>query len=307
MPSFSIPLRRANSAFTIVELLVAVAVTAVLVTFMVTVTSNVLSAWNRSSGILSSGNQARTILDQISQDLEGAIIKRGTDVMFAATVQETPVVNSWVSDGFQKPSSNESLRIEPTTRNLSEYRFGQAGVWLRFFTTPSDNNPDSSGQVPLSNISAPRAVAYQISRINVGGGQYSYMLYRSEIPPDQVFSVGYDLSTSYSNSVIRNPTKQWIIGNDVIDFGVRLYARNSSGGLDLLFPTPAAGGTDYAANSTSGYPAVAEVFLRILTPEGVRQLAALDSGAPLTGSWWEIAEQNSQVYTRRIEIKSKGL
>lgn len=296
--------RRCKAAFTIVELLVAVAVTAILVTFMVTVTSNVLTAWNRSSGILSAGNQARTIMDQISQDLEGAIIRRGTDVMFAATLQETAAIGIWGGDA--KPS--DSVMIDPDLP-LTKYKFGRAGVWLRFFTTPSDNTPGSDGQVPLSNISAPRAVAYQISRVDMGGGQFSYMLYRSEIPPDQVFTVGYDLSASYGTSVIRNPTRQWIIGNDVVDFGVRLYARNASGGLDLLFPIDGGlpAGKDFAASTTAGYPAVAEVFLRILSPEGVRQIAALESGRDVGSDWWTIVDQNSQVYTRRIEIKSKGL
>lgn len=305
------PSRSIRAAFTIVELLVAVAVTAVLVTFMVTVTSNVLSAWNRSSGVLSAGNQARTIMDQISQDLEGAIIRRGSDVMFAATIQaDAPSgLGSW--SGVTKPQADSLAVLPPAPgveRALVEHRFGQAGVWLRFFTTPSDNTPDPvSGQVPLSNISAPRAVAYQMQRVDMGGGQYSYLLYRSEVDPEQVFSLGYDLATSYTGGVIRNPSRQWIIGNDVIDFGIRLYERTASGGLTQIFPVKdEAIVGDFAASTTNGYPAVAEVFLRILSPEGVRQLAALEAGS-ITGDWWTIAEQNSQVYTRRIEIKSKGL
>lgn len=331
MSSFLDFRRRANAAFTIIELLVAVAVTAVLVTFMVTVTSNVLSAWNRSSGILSAGNQARTIMDQISQDLEGAIIRRGSDVMFTATLQRSapsdgPVGRQWFAS---KPDRvvrlvgdlpSEQVNGRPSTANaeLTELRFGQAGVWLRFFTTPSDNTPDSTtGEVPLTNISAPRAVGYQLARVDMGGGQFSYLLYRSEVDPQAVFTEGYNLvGGNYiaANGILRSPGRQWIIGNDVIDFGVRLYSRNASGGLDVIFPTSSTG-HEFQSSNTAGYPAVAEVFLRILSPEGVRQIAALEGNRltrpPEYGTdaeyWWAIAEQNSQIYTRRIEIKSKGL
>jgi hypothetical protein len=47
-------------------------------------------------------------------------------------------------------------------------------------------------------------------------------------------------------------------------------------------------------------------MVRILTPEGVRLIQAIEQGT-LQADWWETALRNSQVYTRRIEIKSKGL
>lgn len=360
---------RSRSAFTIVELLVAVGVTAILVTFMVTVTTNVLSAWNRSSGVLSAGNQARIILDQISQDLEGAIIRRGSDVMFAASLQDNPPGNS-----AARPAGTEwAAGAKPVTgsryvRNsgdpsvpppLQDYRFGQAGVWLRFFTTPSDNTA-VGGSVPSQNTSAPRAVSYQLSRVRVGSSsseQISYRLYRSEVRPSHdnatfsarsVFALGYDLFNtdadgynqpsatnsghSFTGSVnnggepgsIRTPDNTQIIGNDVIDFGVRIFERDSTGGLVEVFPvnrrsgntevdvfaaTTATSKTDpysSAGDHLYAYPAVVEVFVRILSQEGVRQITALEQNH-IDGNWWDIAIQNSQVYTRRIEIKSKGL
>jgi len=360
--SHSIAFQSIRSAFTIIELLVAVAVTALLVTFMVTVTTNVLSAWNRSSGVLTSGNQARVILDQLSQDLQGAVIRRGPDVMFAASLQESPPAIAdrppgaeWIANS--KPNSvivGAGVSASPL---LSDTRFGQAGVWLRFFTTPSDNT-EVSGSIPLQNTSAPRAVAYQLSRVKVGSAtseQISYRLYRSEVRPSHdlpvfaarsVFALGYDLfgANAYNQPTntnsghnftgttdnggepgsIRKPDNNQMIGNDVIDFGVRLFERNATGDLIEIFPVDRRVGSNvvpvFAAttdtakrdpfNSTVthsfGYPAVAEVFVRILSQEGVRQLTAFELGL-LEGVWWDIAIQHSQVYTRRIEIKSKGL
>ncbi|MFH1499645.1 MAG: hypothetical protein ABII82_17685 [Verrucomicrobiota bacterium] len=48
-------------------------------------------------------------------------------------------------------------------------------------------------------------------------------------------------------------------------------------------------------------------MIRVLTPEGIRLLEAKEAGEPVPGTWWEIVEQNSQVYTRRIDIKSTAL
>jgi hypothetical protein len=53
-------------------------------------------------------------------------------------------------------------------------------------------------------------------------------------------------------------------------------------------------------------PAVVEVFMRVLTDEGVMQIDNLENGW-ITGDWWDIALKNSKVFTRRIEINSNGL
>ncbi len=115
---------------------------------------------------------------------------------------------------------------------------------------------------------------------------------------------------------IRRPDRNQLIANNVIDFGVRFWTRDASNNLVIAFPKTTAdlrfaATTDTAAAtavgiSNVGFPAVAEVFVRILTDEGVTQIANLEAGR-ITGTWWEIALANSRVYTRRIEIKSTSL
>ncbi len=352
--------KQSAKAFTIVELLVAVSVTAILVTLMVSVTANVLNAWNRSSAVLTTGNQARLILDQLSQDLNGALLKRSGDAMMAATIQPAQTTTGdagigtavWIAAA--KPSGAVSLNYNPLVSmgvDFSDYRFGHAGVWLRFFTIPSDNSSTNT-----KDASAPRAVSYQMSRIRIGGTtsqQVGYVLYRSEVRPNHdtaslqarsVFALGYDLAGAnlYNNPTatnsgdsepgsIRRPDASQIIGNDVIDFGVRFLERLNTGALAEVYPVdrraasassgfnqnfvasniPAAA----AASTAYGYPAVAEVFVRILSSEGVRLINAFEAGlislpagfASDDAYWWELAEQNSKVFTRRIEIRSSAL
>jgi len=365
MNRFALRPRRISAGFTIIELLVAVAVTAILVTLMVSVTVNVLNAWNRSSAVLSTGNQARLLLDQLSLDFEGAVIQRGPDVMMAATIQPnqtTPTGDAAMSEARwtalaaggapyaakTKPfQAAGSLVVNPASNSFEDYRFGQAGVWLRFFSAPSDTN------ATLDRTSAPRAVSYQIVRRRLSAGdQITYQLFRSEVRPfttgvnPSTFSIGYDLfstanpgyntgsATDKDPGNIRRPNVDYIIANDVIDFGVRLLERSAAGVLTEVYPFDRRAGSAtsgynpvFAATSDTtktqpsspgstayGYPDVAEVFVRVLSLEGVRLLNAFEGGQIKTPSgftddayWWELAEQNSKIFTRRIEIRSEAL
>lgn len=392
--TISLSRRKSRAGFTIIELLVSVGITALLVTLMLTIVTNVLNGWNRSSGGLVSGNQARTVLDQIAQDLQGAIIRSDTtNTWLVATIQkdqagagdaalaETGMTSSWtVTGGTGKPTAaNGSFQVDPTSLDLADYRFGQAGVWLRFVATPTAVNSST-------DPSAPRAISYQLMRVRVGSAsadQYSYMFFRSEVTPTATFTAGYDLlgSSSYNTGVstdgvagnIRRPPSSRLIANNVIDFGVKIYGRVSAtsgsgssatpvaydvelfpvprkpdrtatqsapsasnvpysyvatgattvssaynSGSTLLFPTtlvsttfssylgspkdPA--GASLSSASLNAYPVAIEVMIRVLTDEGARQIAALEAGN-ISGDWWAIANANSQVYTRRIEIKSR--
>lgn len=344
---------RSRKGFTIIELLVAVGVTALLVTLMINIVTSILTNWNRSSGSLSSGNQARLALDQISQDLQGAILKNDGNVWLAATIRQNQPVpftghgdESWTTG---KPPT-DSLAVAPSGLSIEDYRFGRGGVWLRFFCTPSGANTASD----LTTISAPRAVAYQILRRQIGGSgsAYVYQLFRSEVTPDVTFAQGYDLyatTNTYSGAsgsvtasgvaeTIRNPVPQNVIASGIVDFGIRLYVKDTndtngdSNTNDPVeaFPvdrtTSTSGSSTYdafaATSSTSsltdpgagtnigkGSPIAAEVMIRVLTPEGIRLIEAFET-TPANfpnDTWWGIVEQNSNVYTRRIDIKSTAL
>ncbi len=358
--------RSSRKAFTIIELLVAVGVTALMVSLMLTIVVNVLGGWNRSSGSLTSGNQARLVLDQIGRDLQSAIIKRdGNGWLVAGIQQDQNTANGsrggsgvpdaqWVATkpsgaGTDTTSLLTSYIVPPgavsgtTVPSIDDYRFGQGGVWLRFFTTsPDSNNGD------LHRISAPRAVAYQIVRLPViqGGTEYRYQLFRSEVRPGHAnaalaarstFAVGYNLmdpanlynvpndtdnfGVLISSGVdqggepgsIRRPDRNQLIANNIVDFGVRLWTRNAAGVLEVAFPRTVADLTFAATTDTAvpnrGFPEMAEVFVRVLTDEGVTQIANLESGLTpdSSGKWWEIALANSRVYSRRVEIKANSL
>jgi type II secretory pathway pseudopilin PulG len=369
---------KGKAAFTLIELMVAIGVTALLVSLMLTITINVMGGWNKSSGSLTSGNQARQVLDMISRDLQGVVIKKDSNVWFAATIQQsqTGIGDAGVAGSvWNPPNPKPSVALlnataaqiaDPASLNtqslvipfansttdfpsLESYRFGQGGVWLRFVTSISDSTP----------ISAPRAVSYQIVRLPVVANstvEFRYTLFRSEVDSANTFNNGfnlfdaaYDTPTTAPSAVtdpgilrrpeITTPNRGLVLANNVIDFGVRIYTRDSAGVLSTVpaFPKaisgtvyttgfaattsttvfPAGGAvaaTDiaYSGNPAVGFPAVVEVFLRVLTDEGVNQIALFEnppSGyvTPAGTTWWDIALKYSKVFTRRIELNANGL
>lgn len=307
--------------FTLIELLVALGVTALLVSMMLTIVVNVMGGWNRSSGSLSSGNQARMILDIMGRDIQSAIMKRNGDVWFAATIQANGVGDAWSNSS--KPTTVRLPSIpavgDPLPSLEDEYTFGQAGVWLRFIASIPGTNTGT-------DLSAPRAVSYQIKRRSVSGAsaEQGYMLYRSEVSSADTFNNGYNLYNNvYYNGLLKDPGATDVIANNVVDFGIRCLKRNAAGQLVLIFPDSVDGSptASFAATSDTAkvgqgaaeaapvrdFPSVVEIYVRILTEEGAQLAANLEANVITTPTWDDIVSQHSRVYTRRIEIKGTSL
>jgi len=361
--------------------MVSMGVTAVLLAFMLSTVVQLLGVWERATGSLSTRAQADLILDRVSQDLQAAILRKDGKVWFAATVQSSPqaalgdaAMSDAVWNGRVKPSSENpgapgsSLNLEPVSGSLEDFRFGQAGVWLRFFTTQPDT------QNSLNNLSAPRAVAYQMVRRHITSSASSaspstapirYALYRSSARPmspswpdgNSTFAAGFDLfseaaavdytlaDSSQIDQVgnIRSPRRyEQIVGNNVIDFGVRCWIRDENGALAIGFPRrtglPAGNSNRGFAASlrdgvwaapvsppshgafappalermTFGFPERIDVLVRILTDEGARILEAFELGRtsrpPETSSddehWWNLALAHSHAFTQQIPIRA---
>lgn len=357
--------------FTIVELLVASAVTMVIAVIMIGLISNILSGWTRLSGSLSTGSQARLVLELMAEDLQNSFYEADGNIWLAATVLHDDGVDlgtvgnsqAWSTDQqnvvTRKPlqDSFDFLRLLPDSDGVNNespapfdaqtmaWRYGAGGTWLRFFTAAAA----ASGPGGSSRDQLPRAVAYQIVRrpiTTAPDSEIRYMLYRSTVSAENTMETGYHLG----HNVLTNPTlfpptglyykpvagsgtiddpgpgtpgtitrprRDAVIANDVIDFGVRFYVRDSVGNLDLVFPVvskPTLGSPDrhyFAGLLPNGVenplPDVADIFIRLLTPEGaklIRNHEALPSGMNPTSTWWEIAEAHSQIFVRRVQLRS---
>ena len=377
----SAPSRRARG-FTLLELLVAVGVTAAVALFIVAIVSNVSSFWTRSAGRMTAEAQARFILDQIALDLGGAIFRDDGNVYLAANIVSTANGNPgtpWqIAPSNAKQVGGVSLDLAATRTDLpasvrgqfSYARYSNGGAWLRFFTTRRGTNDAASATTALSTASAPVAVGYQLLRrftatstVAPGGTRTGYMLHRVEARAAavngrpgvfesgyQITSAAYTTSTATTNNgaqtgdprtiqVVSTNTHNLdsVIGENVVDFGVRAYVRDARQptGLRLVFPASDSNGTistvatarlisslpanttPTSANFNQVFPDVIDVMVRILTDEGARLIAAyeanpatpaatgLPNGRNAQQYWWDIAEANSKVFTRRIVLNAK--
>ncbi len=302
-----------KSGFTIIELLVAVGVTALLVSLMLGIVVNITGGWNRSSGSLESGNQARVVLDQLTSDLQASIIRNDSNVWMAAARNSRS--SQWVdpaNGGAVVPNIPTATTPMPP---LESYAFGPSGVWFQFFSTV----PGSNEAGDLTTLSAPRAVAYQIIRMPVvnGSSEIRYQLFRSEVLPNLTFTAGYDLTAAaYTGGdadnngpgSLRTPSRDNIIANNVVDFGVRILDATGA----IIFPRNSADNLYLATSGAPAMPDAVEIFVRILSGEGAQLLAVRENPPagytpPAEPSWADIVQAHSRVYTRRVDLKSKGL
>jgi hypothetical protein len=282
----------------------------------------------------------------VAVDLQSALFRDDGNPWLAATISGN--INNtglWNTTGTTaaglKPSNSAGSLQGIAVGNLTDARFGIAGTWLRFFTVKRGANSS------LATASAPVAVAYQIVRRATSGNEARstdrrYLLHRSEVRPTNASSArtgtlesGFDITaavyvptrnTAQPNdpAEIRYPTINSVVGENVIDFGVRFYVRDASTatGLRLVFPATnttlnyAAKSPSSVASATDPFPDVIDVMVRVLTDEGARVIAGYETspqritvpqGVTAQAYWWQLALANSQVFTRRIIVNAKPL
>ena len=195
--------------FTVLELIVAVTVTAMLSGMLLLISNQVLETQSRASAELEHNQIAHFVLDQIQEDLQCALFRNDGNVWMAIRLLEDKSNSgSWINASkseFAKPPL-DSFRIIssdwPTDSladsqidvlgqgPLEKSRFGVAGAWLRFFTQSPELDPSEK------NNGAARAISYQIVRHGVTGSPTSrqrYHLFRSDVSAKNTFEAGYNL------------------------------------------------------------------------------------------------------------------
>ena len=354
----------------------AAGITVLIAGFIAAIVRNVSTTWTRAGNRLGTDAQARLVLDQLQVDLQGAMFRDDGNVWFAADVITNGNGNSgtpWqAAQRNPKPTGSLSLDMTATRADLApldrgkfeQTRYGIAGVWLRFFTSSRGTN--TSGQP--ATISAPVAVSYQIVRrftaTNPANLNTAYLLHRAEARPATangrlgVLEAGYSITTANyttSSSSANNGSQTGdpraiqvvttsqrnldsVIADNVIDFGLRAYVRDTTvpGGLRLIFPATSTGAVSNSGTvrlrstlpsatppdqwaGAQPIPDVVDVMIRILTDEGAALIAnmeknqtpALTVPQKYNGNaqqwWWGVATENSRVYTRRIVINAKAI
>jgi prepilin-type N-terminal cleavage/methylation domain-containing protein len=316
-----------HRAFTLIEVLVATGITAILGTLMISVISTTMGVWNRSIGALTAEAQARLVMDTIARDIENTV-RRDHITWFAVDCinMEQPSFANWKSSRPPPPMSDLNLLSvngnAAQTTFTAGYRFMNyntaptvdaqySGAWLRFLSNVSEGGKSDDPK----KIAAPRAVSYY-KKIHTVGGERVYRLYRHELDPQQTFNLpgGGDLRDVAFETLSPDASRRDdLIADNVIDFGVRVFTDPPDTKTTLLFPyNTAAQNYRNDPDAPEKAPAYVDVYLRILTDDGVKQLEALEKGR-LTlpavngmNDYEQTIRFQSKEFVRRVKIKSEG-
>lgn len=291
--------RGASAAFTLLELLLAAAITAAMAAMMVAVVSGTLGLWRRTQDQVTTDAAAELILDYLERDLETVLFRSdGRPWLRCEGFDAALAAHGWLAAPVMKPAVNRLAADE--VLGIGQARFGGSGLWLRFFT--------ASEGVPV-------AVSYQLGRRAANGAPtpdpegIRYSLFRDTEADEMTLATGYDVR-NYDGAMIR-PDAGRVVGTNVVDFGVWLYRPDGAGGWRRIFPRS---DTDlsHEAVTLDEFPTRADVMIRVLTEEGAARLSALERGLARVPSsyagregewWWSIAEAHSHVYVRRVIVR----
>ncbi|MBK1876531.1 PulJ/GspJ family protein [Pelagicoccus mobilis] len=317
-----------KKAFTLMEMIVSLAITSVIALFVFSFSSSLAELWRNSESGVSTELDAQIALDRIVKDFESAIFQERGVPMLAVTA-----IPKSVEDGFDvsfsgrwQTESTEGtgnpvdahLRASGLHFDPENHRYGYAGVWLRFFSAAPNLN----------------AIGYQIVRrpAFTSSSEPRYLLHRAVVRQDNTLEAGFDItSTAYnaapssdiSAGVVESPWLTNVLLEDVVDFGIRMYVFDESfngnddapKGLRLIFPS--ANNVDLDSNETehlasthaesafsTNYPDVVEIYLRVLDDAGARSLIyseEVEAGEP----YETLIGQHGRVYRRMVRLPGK--
>ncbi|MDH4443820.1 MAG: prepilin-type N-terminal cleavage/methylation domain-containing protein, partial [Akkermansiaceae bacterium] len=165
---FSRIARRAG--FTLMELMVAMAITSIIVTVLVSVTSVALETWNRSRAELRASHMGKMAIDYIARDLEAFVVRSGNN-------------NDWCQATLDPELSTPGIGDELKSSNASR---------LIFFTGATDRYDGNAGDPSLDKGGDVSCVAYLMKfrdpvNSNSMKGFKTYVLNRKIVDPNKTF------------------------------------------------------------------------------------------------------------------------
>jgi len=247
-----------RQGFTILEILVAASIMTGLIVVVLSLTSTVLTSWNRSADALARERQARLAMDYLVRDLQSLQVR----------VNQGRDMPAWAA--FEGPPEASAFGTMPMT--------------LRFFAATDDFTMNTPGDLA--------AVSYWIGTDDVNGdGQPTSNLYRGVETPETAFrdfilpaAAVQDWPTA--NRYQGGPGDATFLLGGVIDLQVSPIFALGSGRWEAL-PTAARGRFPYTnrqVTPTEVYrkPVAVEVTLSVLTTEGQRLYASPDHRSTVT-------------------------
>jgi len=289
------------SGFTLLELMVATAISLVIIVMIVKIVGILLEQTSRSVGAISTDQEASLIRQYLFDDLEGIYrYSDATGTLWLKKPGEGWGAENWASvPSDRKPTLvNISENAVPAS-SISGERWGKEGAQISWIVNDSSTNPNDPGGL--------KAVAYQIKRMKTSASSFPrYFLMRSVVSAKHTLDSGYGFESSdytqgsfsdsafWTSSVIRFPNEHHIIASNVIDFGIRAFMWDSQVfEWKMVFPRSG------DALISGGTPQLWVVMVRILTDKGAEMIENIEQGR-MVADWWEVALEYSDVISFRV-------
>lgn len=220
------------------ELMVAMAITTIIVTVLVSITSIALDTWNRSRSELRASRQAKALIDTMARDFESLVTRRGNSSEWLSAVGTSSVI------GDSLPSTNAAELI--------------------FFTAVTDRYDGNLGSSSTSDQGGDiSCVSYQLQYDDPMGSSnpdfQSFIVKRDLINPDVTFEhlLGKDdLESAYAATpgADINSNNNYICEN-VFQFTVTFHVQVTqiTGGNSRLVNVPVTIGRTSGGNITSSF------------------------------------------------------
>ena len=194
--------KKHQSAFTLIEIMVATVVMVILTGLVIQITSEVLKVWNRSSGKLTANAEARIVMDLLTQDLEAAVFRNNN--------------MTWLE--------SEQVPLDDPFGSGSTFKTTE----LKLFS-PAQDRPTGPGDI--CGISYLLKYSDPITG-EESGTERTFILYRNVIDPRTTFE---DLMGENNQESLDNP--QWsddstidegrnYLASNIVDFRVDFYVED---------------------------------------------------------------------------------
>jgi prepilin-type N-terminal cleavage/methylation domain-containing protein len=202
--------------FTLMELMVAMAITTIIVTVLVSITSIALDTWNRSRSELRASRQAKSMIDTLARDFESMITRRGN-------------ANEW----FSAIAENQRIGGRMESTNASKLIFFTAATdRYNGQLNGADNIPNTADDPPGGDVSC---VGYELQYkdpLTTGGtGNYdTFVMSRLLVNPDQTFRdlLGKpNLTTAFAQYAAQVSNPENFVCENVFQFSVTLNVQVS--------------------------------------------------------------------------------
>lgn len=284
--------------FTLMELMVAMAITTIIVTVLVSITSIALDTWNRSRSELRASRQAKSMIDTIAGDFEALFVRRGN-------------ANEWLS-----------AVIDPNLDQIGDKLKSSNASKLIFFTAATDRYDGQAGVDGKDNGGDVSCVAYQLdykNPISEKVGFETFVLNRLLVNPDDSFKdlLGKtDLTSAFASYLPKLSDTGNFVCENVYQFTVTFHVRvtDATKTPPLVSDVPVTIGQDTTSFSivgngvttvpadarlTSGRVTAMEVSVTVISDFGIDQLKRRSFTTPQKA---DFLAKNSYQYTKLVQL-----